>query len=62
MDFSFTAAKGFFGVSIRGRMEVGDREVVVMSDLPPLVKSILGEDRIQQVIAKELGKVLKKQP
>lgn len=59
MDFSFTAAKGGFGTSISGRMEVRDDEVVVESDLPTLVKAFLGEERIRQVISNELGEMLK---
>ncbi len=60
MNFSFTAAKGFFGTSVRGLMEVMDDHVVVESELSAFVKNILGEDRIQQVISSELGKVLRK--
>jgi hypothetical protein len=59
MNFSFTAAKGFLGTSIRGVMDVLDDRVVVESDLPGLVKNLLGEDRIRQVIANELGSMLK---
>ena len=60
MNFSFTAAKGFFGTSVRGLMEVMDDRVVVESELSALVKNILGEDRIQQVISSERGKGLRK--
>lgn len=60
MTFAFTAAKGFFGTSIRGLMEVLDDRVIVESELPGLVKSLLGEDRIQHVIGSELGEMLKK--
>jgi hypothetical protein len=60
MTFAFTAAKGFLGTSIRGVMEVLDDKVVVESDLPALVKNLLGEDRIKHVIADELGAMLKK--
>lgn len=59
MSFSFTAAKGFFGTSIAGVMEVGTDRVLVESELPALVKNFLGEDRIQQVIAHELGNILR---
>ncbi len=59
MTFSFTAAKGFLGTTIRGVMEVLDDRVVVESELPGLVKNLLGEDRIRQVIAGELGTMLK---
>jgi hypothetical protein len=58
MTFSFTASRGFFGTTIRGLMEVLDDRVVVESELPSLVKSILGEERIQHAISTELGSML----
>jgi hypothetical protein len=58
MTFAFTAAKGFLGTSIQGLMEVHDDRVVVESELPALVKSFLGEDRVRHVIASELGAML----
>ncbi|HEX7484595.1 MAG TPA: polyhydroxyalkanoic acid system family protein [Vicinamibacterales bacterium] len=60
MTFSFTAARGFFGTSVRGLMEVMDDRVVVESELPVLVQTILGEARIQRVISTELGNMLAK--
>lgn len=58
MSFSFTAAKGFLGTTVRGVMDVLDDKVVVESELPSLVRNLLGEDRIRHVIANELGKML----
>ena len=58
MNFSFTAAKGLFGTSIRGLMQVHDDRVVVESELPTLVKSFVGEGRIRDVIARELARIL----
>ena len=58
MTFSFAAAKGFFGTTIRGVMEVLADRVVVRSELPPLVRGVVGEQRIRDVIARELGRVL----
>jgi hypothetical protein len=58
MTFSFTAAKGFFGTSIRGLMEVLADRVIVESELPGFVKSILGEERIQHAISTELESML----
>jgi hypothetical protein len=58
MNFAFTAAKGFLGTSIKGVMDVTDDMVVVESELPSLVKNLLGEDRIRHVIAAELGGML----
>jgi hypothetical protein len=58
MNFSFTAAKGFFGTAISGLMHVHDDLVVVESELPALVKSFVGEGRIRDVISRELGRIL----
>jgi hypothetical protein len=58
MTFSFTAVKGFFGTSIKGVMDVMEDKVVVESDLPPLVKNLLGEDRIRHALSEGLGKML----
>ncbi len=58
MHFSFTASKGFFGTTIRGQLHVEDNRVVMDSDLPALVRSVVGEDRIREVISRELGRVL----
>jgi hypothetical protein len=58
MSFSIAASKGFFGTTIEGVMEVSADRVVVDSDLPALVKGIVGEDRIREVIAGELGRIL----
>jgi Putative polyhydroxyalkanoic acid system protein (PHA_gran_rgn) len=59
MTFSFTAAKGPFGTSVRGLMDVMDDRVVVESELPRLVKSLLGEDRIQHAISNGLEDMLR---
>jgi hypothetical protein len=58
MDFSFTAAKGLFGISIAGRMVVEDDRVVVDSELPALVRSFVGEDRIKDALSRELARLL----
>jgi hypothetical protein len=59
MTVSFAIAKGFFGTSFRATMEVLDDRVVVDSELPPLVRGLLGEERIRHVISDHLGAVLK---
>jgi Putative polyhydroxyalkanoic acid system protein (PHA_gran_rgn) len=60
MTFSFRAAKGGFGTSVRGRLEVADDRVVLDADVPTLVKALLGEARIQQAISGGLADVLGK--
>jgi hypothetical protein len=59
MTFAFAITRGFFGTSFSGWMDVTDDRVVVESELPPLIRSFLGEERIRQVIAEHLGNVLK---
>jgi hypothetical protein len=55
MTFSFAVSRGFFGAEFSGSMEVTDDRVVVESELPALVKSFVGEERIRQVIGDHLG-------
>ncbi len=58
MNFSFAAGKGFLSTTISGVMEVMEDRVVLTSKLPALVRSFVGEDRIRDVIARELGRIL----
>ena len=58
MRFSFKASKGGFGTTISGTLEVTDDRVVVDADLPPLVKAVLGEARVQQTVLTGLKDVL----
>jgi hypothetical protein len=59
MTFSFAVSRGFFGAEFSGTMDVTDDRVVVAAELPALVKSFVGEERVTQVIADHLGQVLK---
>jgi hypothetical protein len=59
MNFSFTASRGFFGTTIEGVMDVLNDKVVIESELPGLVRNVVGEDRIRHVIADQLGNMLK---
>jgi hypothetical protein len=58
MNFSFAAGKGFLKTTIRGVMEVTADRVVLTSELPALVRAVLGEDKIREVIARELARIL----
>ncbi len=62
MAFSFTAAMGGFGASVSGVMEVSDDLVAMQFELPLLVKSLLGEDRIARVVGMHLTDVLAPAP
>ena len=59
MTFSFAASRGFFGATFSGTMDVTDDRVVVDAELPAIVKSFVGEERVRQAIAEHLGQVLK---
>ena len=58
MNFSLAAGRGFLSTTIRGVMEVTRNKVVLTSELPALVKSLVGEDRIRQTISRELARIL----
>jgi hypothetical protein len=52
--FSFKAKKGFIGTTISGVIRVNDDSVVMDSDLPGLVTTFVSEDKIRDVINKQL--------
>jgi hypothetical protein len=58
MDFSFRAAKGPFGATISGSMTVTDDRVMVESQIPPIIKAVVGEDRIRSTISRHLRGLL----
>ena len=58
LDFSCVAARGFFSLTLRGWLDVADAEVVLDADVPPMLATFVGEDRIREVLAGELGRVL----
>ncbi len=58
MSFSFTAAKGFFGTTIRGLLRVEENRVIMDTELPAMVRGVVGEDRIREAISRELGRLL----
>jgi hypothetical protein len=58
MDFSLSAGKGMFRTTVSGTMLVTKGAVVVESELPGLVRSFVGEDRVAGVLQRELARVL----
>lgn len=58
LDFSFTAARGFFSLPIRGWVDVADVEVVLDADVPSMLTSLVGEERIREVLSGELARIL----
>ena len=59
LTFAFAITRGFFGTSFSGWIDVTEDRVVLEAELPSLVKTFLGEQRVRQVIAEHLGNVLK---
>ncbi len=58
MAFSFFAGRGSLGTDIAGEIVVTDYLVVFQSELPALVRIVIGEERVRSVIARELDRVL----
>lgn len=58
MEFSFTGRLGFISVPLSGTLEVDEVNVTVMSELPPKVKSFLGEAKVASSIEKQLRRLL----
>jgi hypothetical protein len=58
MEFSLSAGKGPFRTTVSGTMLVTDDRVLVQSELPGIVRSFVGEDRVAGVLQRELARVL----
>ena len=57
MNFSFKAKKSFFGVAIAGTIRVNDDLVAMDFDVPGLVATFVSEDKIRDVITRELDRL-----
>ncbi len=58
MAFSFVGKAGFISVPVAGTLEVDDTNVTVKSELPPMVKNYIGEDKVAAGIEKQLRRLL----
>lgn len=58
MDFSLTARVGFISLPIAGTVVVDEINVVVNCELPPLVKTFVGEDRIRSSVERKVRGML----
>ncbi len=58
MAFSFVGRVGFISVPVSGTLRVDDVNVTVTSDLPPMVKNYVGEEKVAAAIEKQLRRVL----
>jgi len=58
MAFSFTGKVGFIAVPVSGTIDVDDVNITVMSDLPPMVRTYVGDDKVASGIEKQLRRLL----
>lgn len=58
LNFSFRVKKGLFESNISGTITVLDKTVLFEGDLPAMVRTFVGEDKIRSVIEAELRKIL----
>jgi hypothetical protein len=58
MDFSLTARAGFISVPIAGTVVVDEANVTVHCELPPLVKTFVGEDKIRNSLDRKVRGML----
>lgn len=58
MDFSLTARLGFIALPISGTVLVDDTNVTVQCELPALVSTFIGEDKVRAGIEGKLRGML----
>ena len=62
MDFSLVARVGFIALPISGMVTVDDTNVTVDAELPSLVKTFVGEDKIRNGVERKVRAMLDKPP
>ena len=58
LDFSFVLGRGFFSATIAGHLSVDEAVAVIETEVPRMIVTFLGEDRIRDVIRHELEHAL----
>jgi hypothetical protein len=58
MEFSLTARVGFISMPIAGTVVIDEINVVVHCELPTLVKTFVGEDRIRSSVERKVRGML----
>jgi hypothetical protein len=58
MSFAFTARMGFISLPLNGTIAVGDRDVIIDCELPPLAQQFVGEAKIGASIEKNVQQLL----
>lgn len=60
MGFSLTARLGFVALPISGTVVIDDINVTVDCDLPPLVKTFVGEDKVRASVERKVRGMLQR--
>jgi hypothetical protein len=60
MGFSLTARVGFIALPISGTVVIDDINVTVNCELPPLVKTFVGEETIRAGVERKVRRMLQK--
>ncbi|HVY91874.1 MAG TPA: hypothetical protein VHA14_03960 [Bryobacteraceae bacterium] len=58
MRFSFTGRMGYISVPLAGTIDVYDANVIVDMELPPLVKTFIGEEKIRRIVEANVREML----
>jgi hypothetical protein len=58
MSFSFVGKLGFVSLPIAGTLAVDDVNVTVVLDLPPVVKSFVGEEKVRSIVGENIREML----
>ncbi|HVW11566.1 MAG TPA: hypothetical protein VHC90_23445 [Bryobacteraceae bacterium] len=58
MQFSFTGRVGYISVPLAGTIDVSEANVIVNMDLPPVVKTFLGEEKIRRIVETNVREML----
>jgi hypothetical protein len=58
MNFSFAGKLGLVSIPLSGTLDVDDTNVTIQCELPPVVKSFIGEEKISGGIEKQLRRLL----
>lgn len=54
MDFSFKLKKGLLGTKLAGKIQVEDGKIILDSELPGLIRTLVSEDKISDVIGQQI--------
>src|SRR5689334_1770986 len=57
MTFNAKFAKGILGATVSGTVDVTDNEVVMESQVPALIKTFVGEDKIASLINEQFDEL-----